>query len=89
MVINKIVKFCLYENTRVKASWLKAGTHQADGRPLANVGQTASDGRASLFGVFHSSALVGLTSAAVCPIKHVESASGPSVKGRTLIGCSV
>ncbi len=54
----------------------KAGTHQADGRPLANVRPTASDGRASLFGVFHSSALVGLTSAAVCPIQHVKSASG-------------
>ncbi len=34
---------------------LKAGTHQADGR-------------ASLFGVFHSLALVGLTSAAVCSV---------------------
>ncbi len=45
---------------------LKAGTHQADGRPLANVGPTASDGRASLFDVLHSSALFGLTSAAVC-----------------------
>ncbi len=51
---------------------LKAGTHQADNRPSANVGPTASDGRASLFGVFHSSALVRLTSAAVCPIQHVE-----------------
>ncbi len=68
---------------------LQAGTHQADGRPLANVGPTASDGQASLFGVFHSSALVGLTSVAVCPIQHVELASGTSVKGRTLIGCSV
>ncbi len=68
---------------------LKAGTHQADGRPLANVGLSASDGWASLFGVLHSSALVGLTSAAVCPIQHVELASGLSAKGRTLIGGSV
>ncbi len=72
--------------------FLKAGTHQADGWPSGNVGPMASDGRASLFVVFHSSALVGLTSVAVCQIQHVESASwtsGPSARERTLIGCSV
>ncbi len=36
-----------------------------------------------------SSDLIGLTSAAVCLIQHVESASGPSARERTLIGCSV
>ncbi len=38
----------------------------------------ASDGWASLFGVFHSSA-------AVCPIQHVETVSRPSVRGLTLM----
>ncbi len=42
---------------------LKAGTHQADSRPSARVGPSASICRASLFGVFY-------TSAAVCPIQH-------------------
>ncbi len=52
----------------------------------------ASNGQASLFGVFHSSALIGLTSAVVCMIQYFELASGrreTSVRERTLIGCSV
>ncbi len=47
---------------------LKAGTHQANGRPSVSVCG------ASLFGVFPSSALVVLMPV-VCTIQHVESAS--------------
>ncbi len=49
----------LVRKTNTLKEYLKAGTHQADGR-------------ASLFGVFHLSALVGLTSAAVCPVGERE-----------------
>ncbi len=72
---------------------LKSGTHQAGSRLAVGrqptLGQRASDGQASLFGVFHLSALVGITSAAVCSFQHVESASGTSARVRNLIGCSV
>ncbi len=52
-------------DSRKSCVWLgfKPGAHQADGRPSGSVRQ------ASLFGVFHSSALVGLTLAVVCPIQ--------------------
>ncbi len=46
---------------RVHLGSFKPGTHQTDGRLSGSVR------RASLFGVFHSSALVGLMSAVVCP----------------------
>lgn len=45
--------------------------------------------RASFCYVFHISAVIGLMSAGLCPIQHVESALGPWVREITLIGCSV
>ncbi len=56
---------------------VKAGTHQA-GRQRTAVGL-----------VCLVCSTRRLASAAVCPIQHVESASGPSARVRTLIGCSV
>ncbi len=63
---------------------VKAGAYQAGGRLSANVGPSVSVRQASLFGVFHSSALVGLM-LVVCLIQHVETASGPSVRESNLI----
>ncbi len=51
---------------------IKPVTHQADGRPSVSIC------RDSLFGVFPTSALVGLTLVVLCLIQHVESASGRS-----------
>ncbi len=53
----------------LKQSLNKAETDPADGKPSGNIGPLASVCRASLFGVFHTSALVGLTSAAVFKIQ--------------------
>ncbi len=51
--------------SRIKYTELSPKGRDTPSRRSANVGPTASDGRASLFGVFHSSALIGLMSVAV------------------------
>ncbi len=56
------VKSYISEKISLPSVVPKPGTHQADDRPSASVYG------ASLFGVFHSSALFGLTSVVVCPI---------------------
>lgn len=46
--------------------FLRAVTHQAGGQPMMSHLSTSFDG------VFHLSALVGLTSVGVRPVQHIE-----------------